>query len=48
MPNPAKAGTLVKTIPWYTKETRLSYGIMAQGSAQMCRKATLVDVRRWS
>ena len=46
-PNPAYAGTLVKTIRWEhsrfaggavfpagLKETRLSYGIKAQGSAQ--------------
>ena len=31
-----------------TMETRVSYGITAQGSAQTFRKATLVDARRWS
>ncbi len=53
-------GTLVKTIQWEhaeqiventmcnRTEIRLSLWYYTQGSAQIGRKAMLVDVRRWS
>jgi len=48
MPNPAQAGTLVKTIPWKHNGNPCELWYYGSGERTECRKATLVDVRRWS